>query len=435
MFPRLLWLSGLSALLWASVADFAAARPRRAPQVTVPSAPVAANKAVPAAGAPADNPTWKTVTYPVADLVIPIESSPAKVDTLPKPEPTESHILLQSPFSKKSKVGVPSARCCSTLEDELIQLLINSVARNTWNSHGGRGTMQYYPLGMALVISQTPEVHEEVRHLLNALRRMQDLELAVEVRMVHVEPSLLDKTCMDMALLRKEDGPCKASTSPQVKAPEGMTWTATLDSTQLKSFLEALQSDERTKILAAPRTTTFDGQRAVISATNQQIFLTGLHLDSVDGQVSHTPVHETFSTGLRCGLEGTIAADRRSVRLHFEACSASLAPGNLPAVTVQVGGQERAERFQMRLHQPKFTKVVVDRCADIGDGLTLVIHGGTLPVEVKGSRGGFLARWLGWDDTAVEARSVVFLVTPRIIVNEEAEAEAKLSQLPPIPRP
>src|SRR5262245_59348946 len=128
MFPRLLWLAGLaSALLWASVADFAAARPRRGPRVAAPRAPIASTE-VPDSETPTNTETWKTVTYPVADLVIPVESSRAEVDTLPRPEPKEAENVLHSPLLRKNEVPATPGK---TLEGELIQLLIRSVARNS----------------------------------------------------------------------------------------------------------------------------------------------------------------------------------------------------------------------------------------------------------------------------------------------------------------
>src|SRR5206468_1871383 len=45
-----------------------------------------------------------------------------------------------------------------TIEDLLINLITNTVAPNSWSSVGGPGTIQYYPLGMALVVNQTQEV-------------------------------------------------------------------------------------------------------------------------------------------------------------------------------------------------------------------------------------------------------------------------------------
>ena len=65
-------------------------------------------------------------------------------------------------------------RATGTLEDELIRLIVNTVKPESWDVNGGRGTIDYFPLGMALTVNQTPEIQEQVAKLLTALRRLQD---------------------------------------------------------------------------------------------------------------------------------------------------------------------------------------------------------------------------------------------------------------------
>ena len=60
----------------------------------------------------------------------------------------------------------------AAFEDLLIRLVTNTIAPATWSSVGGRGTIDYYPLGMALVVTQTPDVHEQVAELLAMLRQL-----------------------------------------------------------------------------------------------------------------------------------------------------------------------------------------------------------------------------------------------------------------------
>lgn len=56
---------------------------------------------------------------------------------------------------------------------ELIDLIQNTVAPDTWAVHGGQGTISYWRPGMALVIRQTGEVHHQVGGALGQLRRAQ----------------------------------------------------------------------------------------------------------------------------------------------------------------------------------------------------------------------------------------------------------------------
>ncbi|GIW80136.1 MAG: hypothetical protein KatS3mg105_1943 [Gemmatales bacterium] len=79
-----------------------------------------------------------------------------------------------------------------TLEDVLIKLITNTIDPHSWSQMGGPGTIDYFPLGMALVINQTPDIQEQVAELLAALRRLQDVEVAIEVRFISISESFYE---------------------------------------------------------------------------------------------------------------------------------------------------------------------------------------------------------------------------------------------------
>ena len=54
----------------------------------------------------------------------------------------------------------------AALPQQLINLITNTIAPESWNSLGGPGTIDYFPLGMALVINQTPDIQEQIADLL-----------------------------------------------------------------------------------------------------------------------------------------------------------------------------------------------------------------------------------------------------------------------------
>jgi hypothetical protein len=54
---------------------------------------------------------------------------------------------------------------------QLIELIQNTIAPDTWDVRGGSGTMMYFPPAKVLVIRQTSEVHGQVRDLSKQLRR------------------------------------------------------------------------------------------------------------------------------------------------------------------------------------------------------------------------------------------------------------------------
>jgi hypothetical protein len=54
---------------------------------------------------------------------------------------------------------------------ELMDLLQNHVAPETWDVNGGPGTMMYFAPKKVLVIRQTGEAHEQLQDLIKQLRR------------------------------------------------------------------------------------------------------------------------------------------------------------------------------------------------------------------------------------------------------------------------
>ncbi|HEV3116031.1 MAG TPA: hypothetical protein VGY58_03190, partial [Gemmataceae bacterium] len=56
------------------------------------------------------------------------------------------------------------------LQEDLIRLITNVVEARTCAQLGGRGKIEYYPLGYSLIVTQTPDVHEQIEALLTGLR-------------------------------------------------------------------------------------------------------------------------------------------------------------------------------------------------------------------------------------------------------------------------
>src|SRR5262245_29891314 len=122
-------------------------------------------------------------TYAVADLVVPLQSSnEAKAETM---------------------------------EKNLIKMIVNTISPTSWQSGGGQGTVEYFPLSMSLVITQRPDIQENVAELLTALRRVLDTEVVSEVRFLSVPESFFDKLGADFDL-PKAEGATKGLTDAQV---------------------------------------------------------------------------------------------------------------------------------------------------------------------------------------------------------------------------
>lgn len=64
------------------------------------------------------------------------------------------------------------------------KLIETTVAPQTWKSAGGIGQIDLDSEKLVLISRQTPEVHQQIATLLRALRREQDVQVALELKLV-----------------------------------------------------------------------------------------------------------------------------------------------------------------------------------------------------------------------------------------------------------
>jgi hypothetical protein len=446
MSPRLLPF-GLIALL--GFADSAAARPRRLRR-SLEMSPAAASPATPAREA------LKQVVYPVADLIVPIPSR-ENLDVEPLPRAATSVCEIAGPEcearpngawrfepnssfeeSGLSPLGTAKPQQVHpgrTLEHELMELVTSTVAPRTWMTTGGPGSVQYHPLSMSLVVTQTPAVQEEVQALLAALRRLQDVQAVVELRAVTVAPAVFERACRQMNITRdtEEDNP--VVTEERAVGPKGKRWTASLDDCQVQRLLHLVQADPSANVTQAPKMTTFSGQKVALSVTEDRFYVTGVQLVlDVDSAPGFIPAKRPFATGLRIGLQSTVTADRGSARVQMKGTWCQLAgpvERHVTTVASPALNDEEAKpaRFGVVLQKPKFSQVRLDQNVTIADGSTVLISCGVVPVETP--RDDFSACWhefwTGEKLTTSADQHVFFLLTSRVIVNEEHEVPTSVA--------
>ena len=61
------------------------------------------------------------------------------------------------------------------MENALIRLICSVVSPESWRKNDNRASIEFFPLGMGLVVRQTKEVQQEIAALLASLRRLQEL--------------------------------------------------------------------------------------------------------------------------------------------------------------------------------------------------------------------------------------------------------------------
>lgn len=188
-----------------------------------PNEPDNRNKAerVPALQAKADKPQVATVSYPVADLVVPIQGLDGNDET-------------------------------ATKQGWLIQKIKHMVEPESWEGRGGRGSIKYTPKDMRLIVNTSPAIHARVNHLLETMRRAQDIQVSVISRIVTIRSGFLPKVLPGM----RADG------------------QLILNHAETLALLEKLQTDQGTSIMTAPKMTLFSGQRTDLTAGAMTMKLT-----------------------------------------------------------------------------------------------------------------------------------------------------------------
>jgi type II secretory pathway component GspD/PulD (secretin) len=325
-----------------------------------------------------------TVASPVADLVVPI-----------------------SPVVGQGKPSKPVA----TTEQKLIKLITSTIAPHTWSQNGGRGTIDYFPMTMSVVINQSPDIQEQVLDLLDSLRRLQDRQVCVELRFVTISDEHFKKLG-----LGKRHGRCRG-TLPDM-----------LDDAQVQRLLEAVQNDRSANVMQAPKLTCFSGQKATINVTDKQAFVTGIDFGSVaDG--GPRPIKTVVEKGIVATIEPTIEDGKRvSMNLDFRiTCpSADRVPEHAIVCTVCPNETCEPTVYTQYLQRPRFTVFAGQSELALADGKTAVLSGWSQlrevrrdfsPAVLKEVPGlGHLFRQVV---TMTEKEHLLVLVTTRVIEEKE----------------
>src|SRR5262249_20812936 len=89
-----------------------------------------------------------------------------------------------------------------TKHQQLNRLITSMVRPYSWEGGGmgGAGRVEYYDIGSALVVNQVADVIQEVADLLEALRRLQDLAIAVELRIVSLSETWYERMGVDFQM-------------------------------------------------------------------------------------------------------------------------------------------------------------------------------------------------------------------------------------------
>lgn len=367
--------------------------------------------------------------------------------------------------------------------DSLINLIQTTIEPDTWDLLGGPSTMQEYRANLTLVVSTTTDVHEQIADLLASLRRLQNLQVTIEVRFITLSDSFYERIGVDFDIefddnvteLPLDDrgpsvqvglsGPNGLLTSDlDVQFSQGTFGAATptfgnfvagqggqigfaiLSDIEAFFFLEAAQGDSRSNVMQAPKVTMFDGQIANVSDFTQRPFVTGIVPVVGDFAVAQQPVIAVLSEGTQLNVQAVVSNDKRFVRLTLIPMFTQI---NEVETFTYEGSRRTTNSRETRdpatgeptenedgetivvgttVQQPSFSVTSISTTVSVPDGGTILLGGIKRLRENRNEFGvpmlskiPYVNRLFRNVGIGREATSLMMMVTPRIIIQEEEE--------------
>ena len=430
----------------------------------------------------------------------------------------------------------------------LIDLITNTVGGpGAWVDGGGNGAIRQFDTNLSIVVSQTQEVHDQIADLLEQLRRLQDLQVTIEVRFISLNDTFFERIGVDFdfniqtgvnqplnmtAVPTENNGSNNPavygitaqpggrsqlvgldnSRNPGVALGPGATGAtgtnfgnviagapnffsipfrqnsygaarvpqfpglpdpttsaaefgfAILSDIEAYFLIQAAQGNTRSNVLQAPKVTLFNGQNAFVSDTRQRPFVSSVVPVVGDFSAAQQPVITVLNEGTAVNVEAVVSNDRRFVRLtlvpffsqigrveefQFEGSRSTKAKSsdersgadgsvglpilNTPLPVNLATGQATANEFQVQsngttIQLPEFIFTTVTTTVSVPDGGTVLLGGVKrlregrneygVPILSKIPYVNRLFKNVGLGRTT---DSLMLMVTPRIIIQEEEE--------------
>jgi general secretion pathway protein D len=343
--------------------------------------------------------------YAVAELVVPI-GPPAAL--------AADDCLMPACCAQAGVWSAGQLAPPKTQEDKLIKLITSSVRPLCWSQNGGDCSVEYFPIGMGLVVHAPDDVQKEVSDLLDSLRKQQDTQVCVTLRYITVPAEFFERFGLDLDLKRAPCGNPKVTCTTgkdglqrigidfdcpgccpdccehggccdQCACPPAPA--VTLNEKQVQLLLEAVQGERRACVMSAPRVTLLDNQNGCVSTMERQQFVTGMNVTTVDGKQRFVPQTTSHDTGLKTTVCPKIEQDGKHVSLALNMTYTYLDCGQVPLMPVTYtiepefadGAKGPPIPFTQFIQQPKFTTMTVDTHLNMTSGGTMLVYGG--PIE------------------------------------------------------
>jgi len=393
--------------------------------------------------------------------------------------------------------GTPQGGGAQADFETLIDLITSTIEPDSWEDVGtGTGSIRGFDTNLSLVVSNTQEVHEKIADLLAQLRRLQDLQVTIEVRFITISDDFFERIGVDFDFnVDDNSGLSFTEVLERQTSDSGPSITVGLDPvtgsptsdldvqfnqgsfaaaipqfggfdanaaasvgfailSDIEAFfvIEALQGDERTNVLQAPKVTLFNGQTATVSDNSQRPFVTSVIPVVGDFAAAHQPVITVLSEGTTLSVQAVVSNDRRFVRLTLVPFFSRIGDVDTftfdGSTTSSTGTTAVDPTDDTRSNQdnalittqgttvqlPTFAFTTVNTTVSVPDGGTILLGGIKRLAEGRNERGvpilsklPYINRLFRNVGIGRETESLMMMVTPRIIIQEEEEEKLGLA--------
>lgn len=377
--------------------------------------------------------------------------------------------------------GEDEAVTRTELVDQIIQLIQDTIASDSWKDNGGSvGSLR--ELQGQLIVTQTPENQRNLVRLLEQLRETRAIQVTIEARFLSVQRNFLEDIGLDVdfAFANLDEDKFFDPTNVTAANPNGTpgvirvlqnsfgfnsalsldtslpgnlavdvggaggigsalsTGITFLDDFQVTALLRATQAAQSVTTVTAPRVTLFNGQRAYVLVSTQRAYVSDLTPIVGTGAVGFDPTPAIVNTGAILDVQATVSSDRKYVTLTLRPQVAQL----LRLVNFQVaqatagGGTGNNDDPTNNgvatgfIQQPEIQITEVRTTVSVPDGGTLLLGGQSLSAEIDREAGvpvlskiPFLKRLFTNRSTAKDDQVLLILVKPTIIIQREQEAK------------
>ncbi len=325
--------------------------------------------------------------------------------------------------------------------EKLIELVTQVIVPGTWEE--GSGNAIRGRTG-TIIVTHTPEVHRGVQQLLADLRKARAIQVMVDIRFVTVADAFLERIGINLGnattpgiVYSDAHWNLDISSILGVALPVGGIMPATpvgatgfglsgafMDDVTVNFFLDAIQQSHRGNVMNAPRLTMMNGQRAHVAVSEQRNYVEDMTVEVAEGAVGYDPDIATVQDGIVFDVRPTVSADRRYVQLDLRPSVATIVSiDNFPILAGMVSVNIQLPRLQ----------VSMVRCSvSVPDGGTLLVGGLSFGFEADAESGvpilskiPIIGKAFSHRGISQEKRSLVILVKPTIIIQEEYEAAAQ----------